>query len=98
MERFGGFGALNLRVGLGACNPPKNQKSQQLVPAGKVFGLLGFCFSFLPLRSTRCPDWFSGEENTAPCALCSRNLEINLAYGLGSQTRLSLLLHLHPSQ
>ncbi len=76
----------------------KNQKKPAVVAAGKVFGLLGFCFYFLPLRSTQCPDWPSGEENTALCALCPRNLEINLAYGLGSQMRLSLLLHLHPSQ
>ncbi len=27
--------------------PKKNQKSQQLVPAGKVFGLLGFLILFL---------------------------------------------------
>ncbi|EGQ8098442.1 hypothetical protein GA069_02600 [Vibrio parahaemolyticus] len=65
---------MNLRVGLCACNPPKNQKSQQLVPAGKVFGLLGFCFSFLPLRSTRCPDWFSGGKKTLHRALCVQEI------------------------
>ena len=62
-----------------AYTPLQNQKSQQLVPAGKVFGLLGF-FVFISCYSSlsRCPDWFSGEENTAPCTLCSRNWRLTL--------------------
>ena len=56
-----------------------NQKSQQFISAGKVFGLLGF-FDFISCYSSlsRCPDWFSKEENTAPCALCSRNWRLTL--------------------
>lgn len=55
--------------------PPqkKKQKSQQLVPAGKVFGLLGFCFSFLQLRSTRCPIGFQGKK-TLHRALCVQEI------------------------
>ncbi len=69
-----GGGTLNLRVGLGACNPSKNQKSQQLVPAGKVFGLLGFLILFLVThRCHSAPIGFQGKK-TLHRALCVQEI------------------------
>ncbi|AVF92894.1 hypothetical protein AL552_03450 [Vibrio diabolicus] len=51
---------------------PKNQKSQQLVPAGKVFGLLGFCFYFL-LLCHGAPIGFQGKK-TPHRALCAQEI------------------------
>ncbi|QLK47780.1 hypothetical protein DR996_22380 [Vibrio owensii] len=43
--------------------PPKNQKSQQLIPAGKVFGLLGFLILFLVThRCHGAPIGFPGKK------------------------------------
>ncbi len=79
-------------------HPSPKQKSQQLVPAGKVFGLLVFCFYFLLLIAVTVPRLVFRGRKHRTVRFVLKKLEINLAYGLGSQTRLSLLLHLHPSQ
>ncbi|WP_404971106.1 hypothetical protein [Vibrio campbellii] len=54
--------------------PPKNQKSQQLVPAGKVFGLLGFLILFLVThRCHGAPIGFPGKK-TQHRALCVQEI------------------------
>ncbi|PLX58496.1 MAG: hypothetical protein C0632_18040 [Vibrio alginolyticus] len=53
---------------------PKNQKSQQLVPAGKVFGLLGFLLLFLVThRCHGAPIGFLGKK-TPHRALCAQEI------------------------
>jgi len=53
---------------------PKNQKSQQLVPAGKVFGLLGFLLLFLVThRCHGAPIGFPGKK-TPHRALCAQEI------------------------
>ncbi|NOI08472.1 hypothetical protein F0254_06260 [Vibrio alginolyticus] len=53
---------------------PKNQKSQQLVPAGKVFGLLGFLILFLVThRCHGAPIGFPGKK-TQHRALCAQEI------------------------
>ncbi|WP_240538034.1 MULTISPECIES: hypothetical protein [Vibrio] len=54
--------------------PPKNQKSQQLIPAGKVFGLLGFLILFLVThRCHGAPIGFPGKK-TQHRALCAQEI------------------------
>lgn len=56
--------------------PPKkkNQKSQQLIPAGKVFGLLGFLILFLVThRCHGAPIGFPGKK-TQHRALCVQEI------------------------
>ncbi|WP_242013630.1 hypothetical protein [Vibrio alginolyticus] len=56
--------------------PPKKkkQKSQQLVPAGKVFGLLGFLILFLVThRCHGAPIGFPGKK-TQHRALCAQEI------------------------
>ncbi|PQJ47099.1 hypothetical protein BTN99_08855 [Vibrio campbellii] len=53
---------------------PKNQKSQQLIPAGKVFGLLGFLILFLVThRCHGAPIGFPGKK-TQHRALCAQEI------------------------
>tara|TARA_Y100001960_G_scaffold145602_1_gene154313 strand:- start:201 stop:422 length:222 start_codon:yes stop_codon:yes gene_type:complete len=52
----------------------KNQKSQQLIPAGKVFGLLGFLILFLVThRCHGAPIGFPGKK-TQHRALCAQEI------------------------
>lgn len=56
--------------------PPqkKKQKSQQLIPAGKVFGLLGFLILFLVThRCHGAPIGFPGKK-TQHRALCAQEI------------------------
>lgn len=54
--------------------PSKNQKSQQLIPAGKVFGLLGFLILFLVThRCHGAPIGFPGKK-TQHRALCAQEI------------------------
>jgi hypothetical protein len=51
-----------------------NQKSQQLIPAGKVFGLLGFLILFLVThRCHGAPIGFPGKK-TQHRALCAQEI------------------------
>ncbi len=55
-------------------SPQKNQKSQHLVPAGKVFGLLGFLILFLVThRCHGAPIGFQGKK-TLHRALCVQEI------------------------
>ena len=54
--------------------PKKNQKSQQLISAGKVFGLLGFLIVFLVThRCHGAPIGFPGKK-TQHRALCAQEI------------------------
>ncbi|GAJ74457.1 hypothetical protein JCM18905_176 [Vibrio sp. JCM 18905] len=54
---------------------PKNQKSQQLISAGKVFGLLGFLILFLVThRCHGAPIGFPGGKKTPHRALCAQEI------------------------
>lgn len=68
--------AINLTyLHLPECNLfPKNQKSQQLISAGKVFGLLGFLILFLVThRCHGAPIGFPGKK-TQHRALCVQEI------------------------